>query len=75
MVEIKIQLKEDIVRQFGYDKIEAHLHESVEKMLLKAAAKDILEDIDYADLENDAKWQTARESAWQQERHKYVTEK
>ncbi len=71
MVEFKIQLEESIVQTFGYKEVEQYLQDSVKKMLLRAAAQDILEDLKSIDLENDKEWQTARHLAWQQEKHKY----
>jgi hypothetical protein len=71
MVEFKIQLEESLVQQFGYQEIEYYLQDFVKKMLLKAAAQDTLEDLKKIDLEKDEEWQTARNLAWQQEKHKY----
>jgi hypothetical protein len=72
MVEFKIQLEESIVQTFGYKEVEQHLQDFVKRMLLKAAAQDVLEDLKTIDLQNDKEWQTARHLAWQQEKHKYV---
>ncbi len=44
-------------------------------MLLKAAAQDVLEDLETIDLQNDKEWQTARHLAWQQEKDKYLADK
>lgn len=72
MVEFKIQLDESIVQTFGHKQVESYLQDFVKKMLLKAAAQDVLEDLKTIDLQNDKEWQTARHLAWQQEKHKYL---
>jgi hypothetical protein len=38
---------------------------------IKAAAHDVLEDLQTIDLENDKAWQTARHLAWEQEKPRY----
>ncbi len=75
MVEFKIQLDESVVETFGYKQVESYLQDFVKKMLLKAAAQDVLEDLETIDLQNDKEWQTARHLAWQQEKHKYLISK
>jgi len=75
MVEFKIQLEESVVQTFGHKRVENYLQDFVKKMLLKAAAQDVLEDLNTIDLQNDKEWQTARHLAWQQEKHKYAVSK
>ena len=75
MVEFKIELEESIVQAFGYKEVEQYLQDFVKKMLLNAAGQDILEDLKTTDFQNDKEWQTARHLAWQQEKHKYITQK
>ncbi len=72
MVEFKIQLEESIVQTFGCKEVEQYLQDFVKKMLLRAAAQDILEELESIDLQNNKEWQTARHLAWQQEKHKYT---
>jgi hypothetical protein len=60
------------VNTFGYKQVETYLQDFVTSMLLKAAAKDVLEDLKTTDLQNDNEWQTARHLAWQQEKDKYL---
>lgn len=72
MVEFKIQLEESIVQAFGHKQVEIYLQAFVKKMLLKAAAQDVLEELETIDLQNDPEWQTARHLAWQQEKNKYL---
>lgn len=75
MVEFKIHLEESVVQKFGYDQVENYLQDSIRRMLLKAAAQDVLEELKYTELENDKEWQTARHLAWQQEKNKYLKAK
>lgn len=75
MVEFKIQLDESVVQTFGHKQVENYLQDFVKKMLLKTAAKDVIEDLSTIDLQNDKEWQTARDLAWQQEKHKYFVAK
>lgn len=75
MVEFKIQLEENFVKSFGQEEIEKYLKEFTEILILKSAAKDILEDLKTIDLQNDKEWQTARNLAWKQEKHKYIFSK
>lgn len=75
MVEFKIQLEDSIVQSFGYKQVENYLQDFVKKMLLKAAAQDVLDDLNTIDVQNDKEWQTARHLAWQQEKHNYLTAK
>ncbi len=73
MVEFKIQLEESLVQIMGYQQIETYLQEWTQKVVLKIAAQDILEDLERIDLENDVEWQLSRSLAWQQEKHKYFS--
>ncbi len=66
MVEFKIHLDENIVQTFGYKQVSRELSVRLcKKMLLKAAAQDVLVDLKTIDLQNDKEWQTARRWAWQ----------
>lgn len=71
MIEFKIQLEESLVKTFGQKEIENYLQEFMQKIVLKLAAQDILEDLQSIDLANDKEWQLARNLAWKQEKHKY----
>lgn len=75
MVEFKIQLDESVVQTFGYKQVENYLQDFVRQMLLKAASKEVLEDLEKIDLQHDQDWQAARQAAWQQEKHKYTITK
>jgi hypothetical protein len=75
MAQFTVQVDESVVQRFGYAHIEHYLQDIAKKMVLKAAAQDVLEDLQTIDLHNDNNWQTARHLAWQQEQHKYFASK
>ncbi len=75
MVEFKIQLEESFVQTLGHKQIELSLQEFMQKMLIRLSAQDILKDLETTDFENDKEWQMSRNLAWQQEKHKYITQK
>jgi hypothetical protein len=72
MTEFKIQLEDSLVQRFGYAEVDSYLKELAKKLYLKISAQDISQDIDDLDLENDPQWQAARNSAWEQEKSKYL---
>ncbi|MCD4797273.1 MAG: hypothetical protein K8R49_08935 [Candidatus Cloacimonetes bacterium] len=72
MQEIKIQLDDKLIQTFGYSKIEKQIMDFVGKLYLKISAQEMLKGIKDIDLENDEKWQTARELAWKQEGDRYI---
>jgi len=72
MTEFKIQVEESIVQALGYKQVEYYLQDFAKKLLLKVSAQDVLEDLQTVDLQNDKEWQTSRDLAWQQEKHKYL---
>lgn len=72
MQEIKIQLDDKLIQTLGYSKIEKKIIDFVGKLYLKISAQEMLKGIKDIDLENDEKWQTAREFAWKQEGGRYI---
>jgi len=62
-------------KRLGKKKSKNIVKEFTKTLILKSAAKDILEDLKTIDLQNDKEWQTARNLAWQQEKHKYIFSK
>ncbi|MFY7912587.1 MAG: hypothetical protein ACOVO2_23670 [Emticicia sp.] len=72
MVEFKLQLDEAFVQTLGYNQIENYLKEHLQKLQLKASAKDILADLEESDLTNDEQWQLSRNMAWEQEKSKFL---
>jgi len=72
MVEFKLQLDEAFVQTLGYNQIENYLKEYLQKLQLKASAKDILTDLEKSELTNDEQWQLSRNIAWEQEKSKFL---
>ncbi len=72
MIEFKILLDEQIVETIGHQQIQDYLQEFVDKLVLKLAAKDAIEDLKTIEIENNKKWQLARKLAWEQEKSKYI---
>ncbi len=72
MQEIKIQLDDKLIQTFGYSIIEQQIKDFVNKLYLRISAQEMLKGIKEIDLENDEKWNNARELAWEQENNKYI---
>lgn len=69
--QLTITIEESLLNAIGKGEIEKSLQEWLTRLQLKAAAKEILEDLPEYDLSNDPEWQAARVLAWQQEKSKY----
>ena len=63
MIEFKVQVEEDIVKEYGKDTLEKYLQEYLSKAILSLAAKEILEDLKTIDIKENS-WLQAREMAW-----------
>jgi len=63
MVEFKIQVDEEIVKEYGKEHFEQFLQEYLSKAVLKLAAKELLDDLKTIDIKENS-WQQARERAW-----------
>lgn len=50
----------------GHYQVENNLQEFIQKVVLKIAAQDILQDMYIVDIENDKEWEVSRHLAWQQ---------
>lgn len=72
MVEFKIQVEDSFVQRLGHQEIERYLQNSMQKIIIKLAAQEILSDLDSIDLDNDEEWQISRNLAWEQEKSKFV---
>lgn len=72
MIEFKLQLDEAFVQTLGYNQIENYLKEHLQKLQLKASAKDILTDLEKSELTNDEQWQLSRNIVWEQEKSKFL---
>lgn len=71
MTEFKISLEDQIVKSIGYNKIEDYLNKNINQIILKLAAQDVLNDLENLDLNNDDKWNLAREAAWKEQGKRY----
>lgn len=71
-MEFMITVEPEVVDVLGVDKVSAFLKDAATKLKLKAASQEALADLNYFDeLVNDPQWQTARQQAWEQEKHRY----
>ena len=71
-MEFTITIEPDVIDALGVDQVSAFLKDAASKLKLKAAAQESLGDLTYFDeLVNDPAWKTAREQAWEQEKHHY----
>lgn len=72
MVEVKLQIEDSIIQTLGYAEVESYLRDSVKRLNLKRAAREILEDLDDFEIINDKQWQLSRQLVWEQESSKYI---
>lgn len=70
--QLTIDIEESLLEAIGKSEVEKSLQEWIQRLQLRGAVKDLLQDPDEFDVTNDPKWQAAREIAWQQEKHKYL---
>jgi len=70
--QLTITIEESLLNRIGKAEVEKSLEEWITQLQLRAAAKEILEDMSENDMVNDVRWQAARELAWQQEKSKYL---
>ena len=63
MVEFKVQVEEDLVKEYGKDTLEKYLQEYLTKAILKLTAKEILDDLKFIDLKESSLLK-GREKAW-----------
>ena len=72
--QLTINIEKSLLEAIGKSEVERSLQEWIQRLQLRGAVKDLLQDFDEFDVTNDPKWQVARETAWQQEKHKYLTQ-
>jgi hypothetical protein len=71
-MEFMITVEPEVIDVLGAEKVSAFLQDAATKLKLKAAAQEALADLTHFDeLVNDSQWQTARQQAWDQEKHNY----
>jgi len=71
MTEFKVQLDDKLVQTLGYSTIEEYLKSYLNQIILKMSSQDALKDLDDIHLENDIRWNIAREKAWKEQGYKY----
>jgi len=67
-----LKKNDKLIQTFGYSIIEQQIKDFVNKLYLRISAQEMLKGIQEIDLENDEKWNNARELAWEQENNKYI---
>jgi hypothetical protein len=68
MTAITVQVASEVVEVFGVAEIERQVSDLLDKIALKIAAKELLNDMKKQDLSKDNKWQKARQLAWEKEK-------
>lgn len=71
MTEFKVQLDDKLVQTLGYSTIEKYLKAYLNQILLKISSQEALNDLSDIHLENDDRWNIAREKAWKEQGYKY----
>ncbi|TAE38361.1 MAG: hypothetical protein EAZ70_05570 [Runella slithyformis] len=72
--QLTIDIEQQLLDTMSQTELEQSIKEWLQRLHLRAAAKEIITDLSKTDLTNDPQWQAAREIAWQQERAKYVSQ-
>jgi len=68
MTAITVQVSSEVVEVFGVAEIERQVSDLLDKIALKIAAKELLNDMKKQDLSKDDNWQKARQLAWEKEK-------
>ncbi len=72
MTELKVQIDDTLIKTYGYTEIEKYLYDFISKLYVKISADEMLKGLQEIDLENDEKWNVARDLAWKQESYRYA---
>lgn len=73
-MEFTVTVESEVVDVLGADTVNLFLQDAATRLKLKAAAQEALADLDYFDqLINDPQWQVARQQAWEQDKHRYIS--
>ncbi len=72
MIEFKVQIEDKLVQAIGYNNVESYLQDFIERLQMKLAAKEMLDDLKDINLENDERWKLAREAAWKDQKDFYL---
>lgn len=74
-MQITIEVEDTLIETLGYERVRELLNDSAAHLEMKIAVQGILDELAEADPMNDPAWATAREQAWEQEKHKYLSGK
>ncbi|AQG82181.1 hypothetical protein [Spirosoma montaniterrae] len=74
-MQVTIEVEDSVVETLGYDLVKNLLSDSAAHLEMKIAAMAILQELSDEDPMHDPAWQTARQQAWEQEKHKFVLPK
>lgn len=70
-VEFKVNVRLDLINQYGKDKVEKIIKDYIHLAILKLGKQELLEDLKTIDID-DRTWQSAREKAWNEYGSKYL---
>ena len=73
-MQITIEVEDSLIETLGYERVKDLLSDSAAHLEMKIAAQEILNELAEADLMDDPAWTIAREQAWEQEKHKYLSQ-
>ena len=73
-MQVIIEVEDRLIESLGYDRVRDLLSDSAAHLEMKIAAQEILREFSEDDPINYPAWLTARQQAWEQEKHKYASE-
>ncbi len=71
-MQITVEVEDHVIESLGYERVKDLLSDSAAHLEMKVAALEILNELSENDPVQDPAWKTAREQAWEQEKHKYL---
>ncbi|GAB2601822.1 hypothetical protein [Spirosoma areae] len=71
-MQITVEVEDSVIESLGYERVKDLLSDSAAHLEMKVAALEILKELAENDPVHDPAWRTAREQAWEQEKHKYL---
>lgn len=72
-MQITIEVEDSLIEILGYERVKDLLSDSAAHLEMKIAAQEILNELAETDPMDDPAWATARQQAWEQEKHKYLS--
>jgi len=70
-IEFKVQVGQEIVKQYGRDRVEKFIQDYFNLAILRLSKQELLDDLKTIDI-NDKQWIAAREKAWNEYGSKYL---